>query len=138
MVAPQIGHSRPGGAFRDGVTADFSRNSPTARSNSATRFGSPTTAFQIGMSFRIFKMSDTEKGIIPKPHQLVVEPSGVTRWSPMFDSIVIEPLPQGGKRVRVTIKNDNEVYFDLTEEQITHLVALLVSSSSDGNASLSA
>jgi hypothetical protein len=56
----------------------------------------------------------------------------------MFDSIVIEPLPQGGKRVRVTIKNDNEVYFDLTEEQITHLVALLVSSSSDGNASLSA
>jgi hypothetical protein len=78
-------------------------------------------------------MSDTE--IIPKPHQLVADHSGVMRWSPLFDSIRVEPGPQGGKRISVTIKNDNAAEFDLTEEQITHFVALLVSPSSAKNAS---
>jgi hypothetical protein len=81
-------------------------------------------------------MSDTE--IIPKPHQLVTDHSGVMRWSPLFDSIRIEPWPQGGKRISVTIKSDNAADFDLTDEQITHLVALLVSPSNDGTASPSA
>jgi hypothetical protein len=66
-----------------------------------------------------------KKGIMPKPRQLVIDHNGVTRWSPMFDSIKIDPLPLGGKRIRVTIKNDNTADFDLTEEQVTHLVALL-------------
>jgi hypothetical protein len=72
-------------------------------------------------------MSDTES--IPKPHQLVVDHSGVMRWSAVFDSIRIESLPQGGKRICVTIKSDSSADFDLTAEQITHLVALLVSHS---------
>jgi hypothetical protein len=138
MVAPQIEHSRPGGTFCEDVPMNFSCNSPTDRSNSATRLGSLTTAFQIGMLSRIFIMSDTDKESIPKPHQLIFDHSGVIRWSPLFDSIQIEPLPQNGKRIRVTIKSDNIANFDLTKEQITHFVALLVSSSSDGNASLSA
>jgi hypothetical protein len=79
-------------------------------------------------------MSDTDKGSIPKPHQWIIDHSGVTRWSPLFDSIQIEPLPQNG--IRITIKSHNVVDFDLTEEQITHLVALLVSPSSAKNVSL--
>lgn len=71
-------------------------------------------------------LSKTDKGSIPKPHQWIIDHSGVTRWSPLFDSIQIEPLPQNGKRIRITIKSDNMVDFDLTEEQITHLIALLV------------
>ena len=77
-------------------------------------------------------MSDTE--IIPKPHQLVADHSGVMRWSPLFDSFRIEPGPQGGKRISVTIKSDNTAEFDLTEDQISHLVALLVSPSNAENA----
>jgi hypothetical protein len=73
-------------------------------------------------------MSDTE--IIPKPHQLVVDRSGVMRWSALFDSIRIESLPQDGKRICVTIKSDISADFDLTAAQVSHLVALLVSPSS--------
>lgn len=70
-------------------------------------------------------MSDTE--IIPKPHQLIIDRDGVTRWSALFDSIRIESLSQGGKRICVTIKSDVSANFDLSKEQITHLVGLLSS-----------
>jgi hypothetical protein len=83
-------------------------------------------------------MSDTDKGIIPEPRQLVIDHSGVTRWSPLFDSIQIEDLPQDGKRIRITIESGNATNFDLTKEQISHLVALLVSSSTAENTALSA
>jgi hypothetical protein len=123
MVAPQIGHSRPLGVLD--AFAALSNSSATCFSNLETRRG----RFQIGILSRILRMSDTETGIITEPHQLIVDHGGVTRWGAQFDSIRVEPLPQGGKRIRVTIES-GDGNFDLTEEQISHLVALLVSPSS--------
>lgn len=75
-------------------------------------------------------MSETDSGIIVPPNDLVKDRNGVKRWAPVFDSIAIEKLQQGGRRVRVYI-GDASANFDLSRDMASELSDLLRPSSSE-------
>jgi hypothetical protein len=69
-------------------------------------------------------MSDTETGIIVPPNVLVAEPTGLQRWAPVYDSVIIERRPNNGRNLRV-VKGDHTVaQFELNEREARHLSSL--------------
>ena len=74
-------------------------------------------------------MSETEIGIITaSPNALVLAPTGVQRWAPVFDSIVIDERPDGGRILRILVADQTAAQFDLSAREARHLAGLLFSS----------
>ena len=70
-------------------------------------------------------MSDTEIGIIPKPHEWHLTDQGLTRWRPILDSITVLPLSAGRRLLRVSNDGGEPVQIVLDREQAAHLAGLL-------------
>ena len=68
-------------------------------------------------------MSDTEIGITVAPNVLVTEPTGLQRWAPVFNFIIVEQRPNNGRRLRVVVADQLVAQFDLNELEAKHLHA---------------
>lgn len=70
-------------------------------------------------------MSDTESGIIPKPHEVVTNHDGLIRWRPEYDTLRVDRLAFGERRVVVAGTQGSEITFKLSQDQAIHLAGLL-------------
>ena len=70
-------------------------------------------------------MSDTEIGIIVAPETIVTESTGLRRWSPVFDALVVDKRRDNGRRIKCVVKNEIVAEFDLSEQEAMHLASLI-------------
>lgn len=66
----------------------------------------------------------SDKVLIPKPHELLVEANGVLRYRPAFTSLSIEPARDNGRALTVN-EDGHLITFLLSAEQAKGLARLL-------------
>lgn len=70
-------------------------------------------------------MSDTESGIMPKPHEVLSNHDGLVRWRPEYDVLRVERLAFGERRIVVAGAPGADTVFKLSADQARHLAGLL-------------
>ena len=69
-------------------------------------------------------MSDTETGTMPPPNELIINHDGLIRWRPEYESLWIDRLPGGGRRVTIGGFREGQMTFNLDAKQVEHLSGL--------------
>jgi hypothetical protein len=59
------------------------------------------------------------------PYAFFVEPTGLGRWNPVYDSITVLARPDNRRLLHVRVAYEVVANFELTAEEAAHLAALL-------------